>query len=802
MKGIFILASILAIGLSNSTPSATNQPNANPNPLYPSLNCDNVVLDAGADDTICSPGETVGVNATATGDIISVSWEPAALFDDPTSLSTSVTLNNTTTLTCTVLGISSTNLVNNGDFSINDISTFTSEYIPGTGGPNGLLDNEGQYAIASNSNDMHQNWASCTDHTGGGNMLAVNASLDPDDIWCQNITVAQNTDYAFSTWVTSVFPTNPAQLQFTINDNTIGETLMATPTTCEWNQFYAIWNSGNETSATICIANVNTELSGNDFAIDDISFSEVCVSTDSLVISLAELDATWASPGELCADEGTITLDDLLDANATPGGTWTIDGVTSTVLDPAQLTIGMHDIEYAVSQDICTESSLQSIQINAAPNSGASGMPEQRCEGTTEIFSLADLLLNADSGGTWTETSVNPSTGNAFDESTGTFNTDAQVAGTYSFDYTVSGTGGCADATTSVLVILTDAPVADAGDGIDLNCDITEVTLGGSGTSTGPEFEYNWEALNGSPITGSDTPFPDVDQPDIYTLTVTNQNSGCVATDQIEVVSNITDISATAIPTDPLCGQPNTGGIIVTSVTGGAEPYEYALDGGVFTGLPQFGGLSGGTYTITVMDANGCETTVDATINQANELSVALNANVPNQPPVISLGDSVQIDVLVNVPDSSLSSIVWKPEIPGCDNCTSIIVSPSETTNFVVTVTDAGGCSNTAELTILVERNSQIFIPNAFSPNGDGINDMFYINAGSDIQIIRTFRILDRWGNLIFEDLDFAPNDPTRGWDGKIRGKRSNSGVFVYFAEIELKDGDTIIEKGSVSLVY
>jgi gliding motility-associated-like protein len=101
-----------------------------------------------------------------------------------------------------------------------------------------------------------------------------------------------------------------------------------------------------------------------------------------------------------------------------------------------------------------------------------------------------------------------------------------------------------------------------------------------------------------------------------------------------------------------------------------------------------------------------------------------------------------------------------------------------------------------------VKKEVNIYVPNAFSPNGDGTNDVFMIFAGGNsIQTIRSFLVFDRWGETVYQYYDFEPNNPVYGWDGNHRETPMNSAVFVWFAEVELIDGSVELLKGDVSLV-
>ena len=114
-------------------------------------------------------------------------------------------------------------------------------------------------------------------------MLAVNgATTANENIWCQTVAVQPNTTYEFSAWLASFISENPAILQFSINGDLIGNPLNAPVETCIWEQFFSVWESDANTSAEICITNQNTQGSGNDFGIDDISFGAVCQVSDEV----------------------------------------------------------------------------------------------------------------------------------------------------------------------------------------------------------------------------------------------------------------------------------------------------------------------------------------------------------------------------------------------------------------------------------------------------------------------------------------------------------------------------------------
>jgi gliding motility-associated-like protein len=117
------------------------------------------------------------------------------------------------------------------------------------------------------------------------------------------------------------------------------------------------------------------------------------------------------------------------------------------------------------------------------------------------------------------------------------------------------------------------------------------------------------------------------------------------------------------------------------------------------------------------------------------------------------------------------------------------------------TATDLKGCKAYRSSLIKVDKQYDVFVPNAFSPDGDGFNDLFEMHCGKSVKKCSSFRIFDRWGTQIYEANNFAPNDHNVFWDGQFRGKLMEVGVFVWLAEVEFLDGHLDVLKGDVTLV-
>lgn len=754
----------------------------------------NVTVNAGNDQTVCDSNQVVNLSATITGNYLSAIWSPSIGIADTSLLSTQAIVDTTTTYRMTVRSINDQNLITNGNFNAGNTG-FTSDYTNDTQD----IRQEGKYAVVRRANDVRNSFQNCSDHTGGGFMMVVNASGQPNNVWCQTITVTPNTGYTFGAWAASMTSQNPARLQFSINGNLIGAVFTASSQTCNWREFTANWTSGSASTAKICIANVNNTPAGNDFAIDDLSFRQICETTDEVTITVAKVNAEWTSRDTFCRNEPSFALNTLLDPSATTGGTWTINGNPATIFDPSQVTLGINRVRYTVQVAGCQKNKERNIIITAPANAGTTLAPLHVCAGVDTTIALADLIQGEDGGGIWSNRPTPPAGSGSFNAGLGTFRTANQRPGNYNFRYRLDAPGACPDAEVTVNVIIDSIPIADAGEDLTLNCLVDIVTIGGSRTSTGNNLRYNWISTNGSAIVDPFLAMTEVEAADNYTLVVTNSANGCTAQDTVTVTANITKPSAALEVKQLTCNQTRGGAIRITAT--GESPFEYALDNGNFSAKNEFQSLAPGNYFITVRDKNGCDTTLQATLDQPEALDIELQVNINETPPALPMGDSAMLTLQLSKPLSSIVSIAWSPDSIGCNTCNTAVVNPMESTTYKVQVTDVNGCIATAELLLFVQQLQRVFMPTAFSPNGDGTNDFFYISAGSEIRSVKAFRILNRWGALVFNRENIQPNDPGNGWDGTFQGKYLQNGVYVYVAELELSNGEIVVIKGDVAVV-
>ena len=480
----------------------------------------------------------------------------------------------------------------------------------------------------------------------------------------------------------------------------------------------------------------------------------------------------------------TYTLNYLLNGNPQSATIQEADVLTFPNVQ-ADLSFEVVDF-FGNSFAVCnyTNPDVLDVAVSTPPVAGTALDAFQQCQGENNTVGLVDLLSGADAGGVW---SYIGGTLGGFNAAAGTLNTTVLAPGQYDFEYFISGQGICPDDAQIVTVLIHPNPLADAGIEQLIDCKDPTATLSSSNTGV----TYQWSGPN---IIGADNQANiEVGAAGIYTLTVVNE-FGCQATDQVEVFENLNEPQPFISFQNISCFGVEDGVITIDSITGGVPPYEVSLNGQNIASLVN---LDAGQYTIEVSGANGCSSIEQITLLEPEELVVDIEADL-NAQNLITFGDSVLLKAFYQPTNRPIDTIVWNPSITGGLNA---FVSPEIQTTYTITVIDENGCLAMDDITIFVERVRPVFIPNVFSPNEDGNNDIFYIQAGPQVTQIKSFYIYSRWGESLFEVQNFQPNDPTFGWNGTHRGQEVNTGVYVFIAEVEFIDGQVLIYKGDVTLL-
>jgi gliding motility-associated-like protein len=189
-----------------------------------------------------------------------------------------------------------------------------------------------------------------------------------------------------------------------------------------------------------------------------------------------------------------------------------------------------------------------------------------------------------------------------------------------------------------------------------------------------------------------------------------------------------------------------------------------------------------GTYFVEA--SNFCETQFD-TITFFSPPDIWLT--LPNDTSII-LGDNIEL--LPDYNSDITSTFNWTPSLGlSCNDCPAPFALPSASILYQLTLTDEYGCSISDDILIEAIEQNGVYIPNAFTPNEDGNNDIFTVYAGQSIEKIIRLEIFDRYGEAVFGNYNFSPNDTQYGWDGKLKGEIMNSQVFVAVVEVLFRNG-------------
>ena len=190
----------------------------------------------------------------------------------------------------------------------------------------------------------------------------------------------------------------------------------------------------------------------------------------------------------------------------------------------------------------------------------------------------------------------------------------------------------------------------------------------------------------------------------------------------------------------------------------------------------------------------GCDTMVDLNLHIADEF-------IPEYAPEYSApaGSTIQLQVAAN---RAISRIEWHDTTGlSCTNCPAPSVTVAGSAGFSFTIFDENGCVAQGVIQLRAEAaKEELFIPNIFSPNQDGFNDVFFV-SGPSVQQVLSMAIYDRFGSLVYQRLEFTPGSESDGWDGSFNGTDLDPGVFVYHINYRNQAGDEVSVSGDVTLL-
>lgn len=577
------------------------------------------------------------------------------------------------------------NLIVNGDFEQGNVGFTTGyTYTTTSTGSWGMLSQEGYYTITTSPNLAHSNFSSCQDHTPapGDKMMVVNCANTPTNVWCQTVAINPNTDYYFGTWVANALnDNNVAQLQFTINNQTIGSIFSPSTTGCNWSQFFQIWNSGTMSTANICIRNQNTNIAGNDFMIDDITFTSICYETDTIHVT-----------------------------------------------------------------------SIQNPVISVTPN-------DTICKG--DYSSIVASSSNTNLTYTWMPGNIHSN--------------ELAVSPTTNTTYTVKAvdTNGCLSNIETRTITVLPTPIVDIIELESTVCYGNPVFL----TASSPQnnLTYLWQPTGATTQQIQDTPTHTT----TYSVTVTSPN-GCIGKDSIEIVV-IPALKLNFTGTTTICQGEST----TITVNSNFPATNYVWENGNTTNQLTVTPSTSGYYNVkgTYQNCSSVEDSVLITVQPLPTGTIPAIAKVCK-------GKTITVDITT---DPAYSITHWNVQNQTVGN--HFVFQATECGYLSYYIENNGCISALDSVYIEVIAACSVEVPNVFTPNNDGINDVFKLISNEGFEQLSCY-ILNRWGAVIrsFDQANFE-------WDGKDKaGNKMMEGVYFYIIKGQFNGGEPIEKQGFVTL--
>ncbi len=237
-------------------------------------------------------------------------------------------------------------------------------------------------------------------------------------------------------------------------------------------------------------------------------------------------------------------------------------------------------------------------------------------------------------------------------------------------------------------------------------------------------------------------------------------------------------------------------GVILLGASGGTPEYEFRRsDQDRFRELVRFVDLASGEYEIIARDARGCLDTIIAEVTEPERIVV--NAGADRS---LDLGGSLEVQAFVTPPGDY--EIRWcPPEGVSDSSALSVTITPPGTTEYILKATSPGGCGAADTVLYTVSDERPFYMPNVFSPNGDGVNDTFVGYAGVAVDRIQNLAVYDRWGNQVYEAEELPVGSEANGWDGFFKGQPAPIGVYVAVAQVRFINDQVITFSTDLTLI-
>lgn len=566
----------------------------------------------------------------------------------------------------------------------------------------------------------------------------------------------------------------------------------------------ALWASASVTLPTACENQADLRFAFNWQNDNDGAGTDPAFAVDNLNLSTNNAPTTGPTasfqvPASICVGD-CINPTDLSTGTSISAWNWTFTGAAtpnSSVQNPTNIcynTAGSYNITLEVTDANGTDDTTITVNVTACSGAHASFSTSNYtiCKG--DCIDFTDLSTGSNiSAWNWTFAGADTPNSTTQNPTNICYNT----AGTFNVTLEITDDNGTDDTTIAVTVNDCSSPNADFTTASFKICNGD--CIGYTDQSTGSNISaWNWTFDGASPATSTNQNPTNIcyPTPGTYniTLEITDDNGTDTKTYQILVdncgtptgppiaaftVDTLTVCQGDCISfTDQSSGNPNAWvwqfeGANVSSSTE-QNPSGICFD-------------STGTFNVklTVSNANGTD--------QISNPIVVMPA-----PTITGTGDTlikVGGTAVLNATPGDPGNVFWVPANNlDCDTCLTVNASPYLTTTYYPSLTGSNGCVGRDTVIVQVKFEEIVDVPTAFSPNGDGVNDSLHV-LGVGIRSM-DFKIYNRYGQLVYSSTNI-----NKGWDGTLKGKPLNQGVFVYTLKYTLVNGTSGEKSGNVTLI-
>lgn len=521
-----------------------------------------------------------------------------------------------------------------------------------------------------------------------------------------------------------------------------------------------------------------------------------CESVDTIVMTVNQAPvSSFTTQDVICVtDTFFVDFDGSFDTAATFD--WSTSGGNISGVEPGPYKIwfnaaGTYDLSLTLSEFGCdSETFTQNVTVEpelTLPNPGFS------CDATTSSISFSWPDVPCASGYTIFVDGNEVSTQSTTEYSVDNLDPDENV----DFEIIAISECACGDETFSINCTTLACPVVnvDLQDQADICLDDSAAPVQLSVDVTGATGDelVSWigDGVNNSGLFN-----PVIVGPGVHQIEYLLFNDNCNYSDVITI--NVFEApTAEVLFTDPSCPGDENGSIEVTATNGSGE-YSIFINDELINGNA-VANLPGANYTIDVVDGNGCSYSEVVTLIQPGDNPVGIQGSTS-----IIAGDSNSYSINIDVPVNEITNIVWSDSTgtvlcQGID-CATLDFAPQEDLRLCVLVEYGDGCTTEDCIDVRVEQVRQVYIPNIFSPDGDGVNDVFLIFPNDEIVEMPLMQVYNRWGEKMFEATDIALDGTGPNWDGTFRGNKLNPGVYVYQLFVVYKDGTPETISGDLTI--